>query len=634
MSDRILVQASQHGVMWPLRILLVVAVLAAPRALGKPSGPVTQTTGTIRILAALVGKNMEVTPVPLHLLRLMPAHGDTVSLRTSLDGRATLNVPPGPCELASLSSVSFLGALYRWDIMVSIVAGETTEITLTNDNALMVAEKDSSIQDGPASSDPAAKIFLHFKRSIFRIQAGLSSGSGFLADTLDGVILTNAHVVEHCDPLEISVVMDESTRVRAQVLADDTNADIAVLRVSPELLGNIPRVKLQQVQGQAPAVTGERLLALGFPLHQDLVMTTGIVSSVRAGAIISDVNLNPGNSGGPLLNLHGEAVAMTTFLDTDAQVGPGISGSILIDRAGPALVRAGTELLQTMPPAADRLPCMPLDRMDVARLKAYAAAAAPVIYEPFENIELGGFDLSIQTPPQIFVTMKRLEKEIAKDRKKREELAGVPEEERYSETREFRDWTEHVGDLISPVVSFRVIPAVGETGGSRLLRLVVSSDLQAQIRFRADLRSIQVFRNREPVEPIRGGHVPVRILMETGWSSLKDVADQGFYVFDPEVFRPDSAGTPPSIVVAARDLKDPEKLKCCELHPDIVARIWNDFELFYNESRPDYIFTPADSRTARGRKPQRALKFLGDDVDWFYDARSRYCRSFGYDGRP
>jgi S1-C subfamily serine protease len=72
--------------------------------------------------------------------------------------------------------------------------------------------------------------FERLSRSVFRIQAGLAHGTGFLADTLGGVVITNAHVVEAAEGDEISAVVDSATRVRAQVLARDPEADVAVLR--------------------------------------------------------------------------------------------------------------------------------------------------------------------------------------------------------------------------------------------------------------------------------------------------------------------------------------------------------------------------------------------------------------------
>ena len=76
-------------------------------------------------------------------------------------------------------------------------------------------------------------------------------------------------------------------------------------------------------------------------------------------------------------------------------------------------------------------------------------------------------------------------------------------------------------------------------------------------------------------------------------------------MFDSDLLRPDSAGSPPSIVVAIRDLKRPKKLKCLELPAESVAQAWNDFEAFYTDKRPAGGFRRADAKLAKRRQPSR-----------------------------
>ena len=430
------------------------------------------------------------------------------------------------------------------------------------------------------------------------LSSSKGSGSGFIIQQGGRYyIITNAHVVEAAEGDEISAAIDSVTRVRAQVLASDPDADIAVLRIHPDHVAGRFRIPLQHLVGKAPVVAGERLAAMGYPLNQGLTITSGIASSIRAGAIISDVNMNPGNSGGPLLNVDGEAVAINTFADVARRAGPGVSGSILIARAGRALSRAALELSRTGPPAVGLLPSMPGEQLDISAVKAQAGTTDPEEYRRFAGLAVGGFELTVQTPMQTFVAVKAYENDVARDRKKRETRAGLPESQRFSEVREYRDWAEYIGAPTAPVVSFAIIPKLGNHG------------------FKGDLRGAHVFRNREPVEPIRGGHTPVQVYVEYRWISLKDVADEGFYVFDLEILRPDTSGAPPSIVVAVRDLKSPKHLKCIELAPRVIARAWNDFETFYQQSRPRAGFRRANPN-ALGNSAW-AADFLGDDCEWF-----------------
>ena len=599
--------------MWMRVIALCVAgYIAATPLLSQARQASAQRTGTVLITAALVDRDMQVRPVPLHGLQVTGTN--SVVTRTALDGKASVVLPPGAYTIASVAPIEFQGQRYRWSVQVTVESGVTTTVSLTNDNA--TAEGVTAMPIAPdVRVDRAAALFERLKGSVFRIQAGLAHGSGFLADTLGGVIITNAHVVEAAEGDEISAVLDSATRVRVQVLARDADADIAVLRIHSDYLKGRFRIPLQHPVDKAPVVAGEHLVAMGYPLNQGLTITSGIASSIRAGAIISDVNINHGNSGGPLLNVDGEAIAVNTFGDVPNSAGPGVSGSILVARAGPALARAAVELGQTAPPASGVLPAMPAEQLDIGSVKAQADTTDPSEYRHFSGIDLGGFDLTVQTPMETFVAVKAHEDDVARDRKKREARAGLPESQRFSEVRDYRDWGEYVGVPTAPVVSFAIIPQLGETGGSVFKRLMLGANLQANYRFRGDLRGAQVFRNQEPVEPIKGGHTPVQVYSENQWISLKDVADQGFYVFDLEILRPDTSGAPPGIVIAVRDLKSPKHLKCIEIAPAVIARAWNDFEAFYQQSRPRAGFRRADPRLAG--KPAASAGFLGQDCEWY-----------------
>jgi S1-C subfamily serine protease len=604
--------------------LTVAVLIATPGAVAAQAHPTrtpvtapSKKQGTVVISAALVDRDMQVHPVPLHALLLTGVHAGSFTTRTATDGKSSVAVPPGAYTLTSVAPIEFQGRRYKWKLELTVGSGSTSTVALTNDNALVEDVLTPAVPGAAdARVDPAAALFERLSHSVFKIQAGLAHGTGFLADTLGGVVITNAHVVEAAEGDEISAEVDSATRVRAQVLARDPEADIAVLRLPADYVAHRFRIPLQHLVERAPVVAGERLLAMGYPLNQGLTITSGIASSVRAGAIISDVNINPGNSGGPLLNVDGLAIAVNTFGDVSGRGGPGVSGSVLIARAGPALARAAVELTQTPPPSSGLLPSMPTDQLDVGTVKAQADTEDPERYQDFSDRDVGGFELTVQTPMQTLVAVKAHENDIAKDRKKREARAGLPESQRFSEVREYRDWAEYVGAPTAPVVSFAIIPKVGETGGSVFKRLMLGPNLKATYKFKGDVRGVQVFRNQEPVEPIKGGHSPVKVYLDNQWVALKDVADEGFYVFDVEILRPDDSGAPPTIVVAIRDLKSPKNLKCTEVPKEVVAQAWNDFESFYQQSRPQAGFRRSDPRAASERNPALSTEFLKDDCTW------------------
>jgi Do/DeqQ family serine protease len=153
-----------------------------------------------------------------------------------------------------------------------------------------------------------------------RVERG--TGSGFIISA-DGRILTNAHVVDGAD--KVQVVLKDGRRLQGKVLGKDELTDVAVVQIQAN---NLPTVSLGNSDQLQP---GEWAIAIGNPLGLDNTVTTGIVSATgrnsnligagdkRVSYIQTDAAINPGNSGGPLLNARGEVIGMNTAIIQGAQ---------------------------------------------------------------------------------------------------------------------------------------------------------------------------------------------------------------------------------------------------------------------------------------------------------------------------
>lgn len=157
-------------------------------------------------------------------------------------------------------------------------------------------------------------------------------GSGFIISA-DGLVLTNAHVVEGAD--EVTVVLADRRELKAKVVGLDETTDVAVLRVQAK---GLPTLAV----GDAEALkVGEWVLAIGSPFGFDHTVSAGVVSaktrSLPRGGYVpfiqTDVALNPGNSGGPLLNLKGEVVGINSQIYSRSGGYMGLSFAIPIDLA-------------------------------------------------------------------------------------------------------------------------------------------------------------------------------------------------------------------------------------------------------------------------------------------------------------
>jgi S1-C subfamily serine protease len=161
------------------------------------------------------------------------------------------------------------------------------------------------------------------------------SGSGFVIDR-DGHILTNYHVIEGADSVRVNLA-DGSTH-EAKVVGADASNDVAVIRIDAPAERLIP-LNLGDSSG---LVVGQKILALGNPFGLERTLTTGIISSldrsIKAkngrtirGIIQSDAAVNPGNSGGPLLNSKGEVIGMNTAIISQVGQSAGISFAVPIN---------------------------------------------------------------------------------------------------------------------------------------------------------------------------------------------------------------------------------------------------------------------------------------------------------------
>ncbi|MBL8419443.1 MAG: trypsin-like peptidase domain-containing protein, partial [Dechloromonas sp.] len=186
-------------------------------------------------------------------------------------------------------------------------------------------------------SDPA---FEFFKRFIPRGPGGStprefenkSLGSGFIV-SVDGYILTNAHVVDGAD--EVTVRLTDKREFKAKIIGADKRTDVALLKIEAS---GLPAVKMAD---PAQLKVGEWVVAIGSPFGFDNSVTAGIVSAKGRSLpqenyvpfIQTDVAINPGNSGGPLFNMRGEVVGINSQIYSRSGGYMGVSFAIPIDVA-------------------------------------------------------------------------------------------------------------------------------------------------------------------------------------------------------------------------------------------------------------------------------------------------------------
>ena len=258
-----------------------------------------------------------------------------------------------PCLIAALSAAVFVlparPAAARGPENIADVAEQVIDAVVNVSTSQKVDARVSGMPDLPPGS-PMEEFFDEFFKK-HRGQGGdnggddsdkaphrvSSLGSGFIIDP-SGLVVTNNHVIADAD--EINVILNDGTKLPAQLVGKDSKADLALLRVHADhplkavAFGDSDKLRL-----------GEWVIAIGNPFSLGGTVTAGIVSArnrdIQSGPydnyIQTDAAINRGNSGGPLFNLNGEVIGINTAIISPSGGSIGIGFAVPSDTAIPVL---------------------------------------------------------------------------------------------------------------------------------------------------------------------------------------------------------------------------------------------------------------------------------------------------------
>jgi len=236
-----------------------------------------------------------------------------------------------------------VGRLIAEAVMPAVVSIETESriITANDDRAAAADDAWSALLDrlhsGVAADDDAGEKAEAFRNAL-TVETGI--GSGFVIDAEHGHVLTNAHVVDGTD--SITVTLADGRQAEAEVLGSDRESDLALLKIE------LPDLHAVQFGDSSVVSTGEEVFAFGNPLGLSGTMSKGIVSAVNRrtvmlnegrypGLLQTDAVINPGSSGGPLVNAHGEVIGINAAIATTTGQYDGVGFAIPVNFAKPLL---------------------------------------------------------------------------------------------------------------------------------------------------------------------------------------------------------------------------------------------------------------------------------------------------------
>ncbi|MCW4015486.1 MAG: trypsin-like peptidase domain-containing protein [Candidatus Bathyarchaeota archaeon] len=226
-------------------------------------------------------------------------------------------------------AVAFLNLQNQMEAMDTRITEQSSEIQqLQNQLDIFGAINQTGVM-------PWSTIYNQLKDSVVLIQTDLGLGSGFVYD-LEGHIVTNYHVIESAELIQVTFLDGNITS--ASVVGMDIYSDLAVIKVDSIVTTLQPVV----LGSSSELAVGEPIAAMGNPFGLSSTLTVGVVSSLErnleatGGYLIIDViqidaAVNPGNSGGPLVNLNGQVVGVNTAIESETGAFTGIGFAVPSD---------------------------------------------------------------------------------------------------------------------------------------------------------------------------------------------------------------------------------------------------------------------------------------------------------------
>jgi S1-C subfamily serine protease len=533
----------------------------------------SQDAGTLSKLASLtinttvIANDLSVKVVPKLSMNVQPESGNPIQISSSLEGIAKVDLLPGTYHIKSTRGVDFESKHFDWDVRVEIKAGDN-QIDLSSDNATITAsDKPTRVTDELSSQ------YRRLQNSVVTVWSEFGKGTGFIIDK-DGLILTNQHVLGPTD--YIAVQFDRTTKVPAVKLLADAERDVAVVWVD---LSAFPNAIVAPLAADSPndpaAIEGERVFTIGSPLTQQKIITTGIVSKVEPHAIISDVRIDHGNSGGPLFNSLGQVIGITTFGDQGPK-GGGIAGIVRIEETTSLLADARAKMPMVTRPPATLLPVEPLVPFPINAIKE------TLLQEKFDTkhyaFGAGDFEVTVITPPLLYRLEDESEIKAAKEKEKRTKKAEQSVQGTFRPLDGLKNWAEYLGEY-QPVIMIRATPKMHETGGSIMRRSLIAGLSQggyggaATMRYKTDFyRMILTCGDRE-VAPIQPGKIAHVMDVHNYFVNATDATYEGFYTYPPESISPKCG----QVTLQLHSEKKPESATTKVLDDKMVERVWGDF---------------------------------------------------------
>lgn len=496
----------------------------------------TGQTVKLKLRGALYDRDLNVKPIPHLAVKLIPSApgAQPISVQTSLDGVADLEIPAGKYKVMTDKPVEMFDKSYRWEFDAEFTKPEDI-LELSNDNAQitpLAAGREARV-------DELAFQYKRVKDAVVTVWTEHGWSDGLLVDPA-GLVLTGQRTLDGVNWIVVQV--DDRRRLTATVAAFDKERDMAVLRINPASGGLVPA---QLSTDPGAILEGERVFTVeSADKDKNKKLVTGVVSKADADEIVTDVKTSYGS---PLFNSSGNVVGIARLVSDKVHVRPiGVATSVLAE--------ARQKLANSQAPSPDLLPVFPADYFPSDSLRAPGRGRWE---KDVYSFKLGDFYVELFTPISQYETSAENYEQALKDYGKHSQGRTRPAEPE---------------NKFEPTLAFVVVPKTKVPFWENMGRNNTSPVI---LRYKNGFKKMRLLCGEKEVTPIWPGHV----VAGSGYRRnvvLVDESSMGRYIYTFDSISPQCGKVKMQVFSASAKEGEPPLEKV--LDDDTVKRIWQDFE--------------------------------------------------------
>jgi hypothetical protein len=482
-------------------------------------------------------------PVARHALLISANPSSAIPRRivTSLAGTADVRLRPGNYTVESETPAAVLGRAYQWMQIVDVPVGREATLELTASNATVGAVTGDMTSPSATVEYGGSSLLTQWQDSVVEVWTDRRHASGFLVDGR-GLVATSQRAI--ADSTAVQVQLSPTVKVAATVVVADSDRDVAMLRIDPEVAAGVRPVPLGC--GQSTAGRGART----DPPEERFAIEVALRGSKH---VSEERFFSADAAGGPVFAAAGALVGLTS---SPGGEGPSAADVRVVPASAVCEVLASAQgSSAAAPPGGVHLPVESARFLPAATVKA-AAGGGTFSLNPY-RLSSSDFDVVFITPVL-----------VARAESKQGWSGGPDYESSLRALSDFGGWSDYVAQS-PPVLLVRVTPRLVEGFWMKVARGAAETQgvsIPPIKRFRPGFAGMRLLCGVREVTPIHPFRIEQRL-------SESEAILEGLYAFNPAALGPE-CGT---VMLELSSAKEPDRAESRTVDPAIIRRISQDF---------------------------------------------------------